>query len=121
MLELEKLLWKKSKTYRPISEQEKKAAHAFFEDWRDRFVTLNAINIRQIRQMSDRNLDVNNIVAFSADWSNAAIHVLTIPSETVQDWFLRSPITEKNKIVQAVLRDGGITNSRGTFIELPPL
>jgi len=117
---LEKLLWKQSINYRKPSAIERESAQQLFEAWRDRYAGSLARLMRVHAYIRKRQRPLPRGYP-SAEWCNAAIHLLTVAPENIQDYFLRAGAVKKNKFVLAVLADGGIRNPRGVFIELPPL
>lgn len=95
-------------------------ADGVFTEWRDRYVSYLAEYIRLIAE-AKRNGTVVPRGEPTPEWANAAIHWLTIPDLAMQDYFLRADPELKNRLVCAVLADGGMENSTGFFVELPPL
>jgi hypothetical protein len=94
-------------------------AQAIFTDWRDRYVTALVRCFRfhdELRRAGRSELGRD---LPSRDWCNAAILILTIPEEAIQDRFLRADLKKKGEMVAAVIQDGGICDAFGRYVELP--
>ena len=93
-------------------------ATCLFTEWRDRYVANLCGYIRVYGQA--RLLGITLPAAYrSPAWCNAAVHILTVADLGVQDFFLRAAPAVKDRLVEAVLDDGGIENLNGFFEELP--
>lgn len=99
---------------------ERELAERVFTEWRDRYVTHLAALIR-VTAEAKRLGTVLPRGDPTPEWATAAIHFLTVPDVSLQDYFLRASPDLKNELVAAVLQDGGMENSVGFFVELPPL
>lgn len=95
-------------------------AEGVFTEWRDNLVSTYAKLIRTVREAKVAGYHVTQL-EHGVDWCNAAIHWLTVPDVAMQDYFLRADPELKNKLVAAVLEDGGMETSTGFFVELPPI
>lgn len=98
----------------------REVGRGIFEDWRDRYAAYLCQYIRLYASARRGKAQVPE-AEWSMAWCNAAVHLLTVGDELLQDFFLRADPRMKDRLVAAVLQDGGITNLAGFFVELPPL
>ena len=101
-------------------DEDRELGRQIFTEWRDRYV---ASLCAYLRLYIDADFyDVRLPEPYrDLDWCNAAVSILTIAPEDLQDYFLRSNDTIKNKLIAAVIADGGLTDLSGHFHEVPSL
>src|SRR5688572_15097454 len=101
-------------------QQERQAmlfAGEVFTHWRMYFEATLYEAIRCKARMDGRQMQSE----FDADWCNAAALILSHGGDPIGDRFLRSAPATKNKLVNAILEDGGLYDEREHWVELPPL
>ena len=97
---------------------------AVFESHRNILLSLYCQRIRLLRRIAERNRlfpDVPSIDGGSPSsaYCNAAAHILSVTPEPIQRFFLATDLTTKDRLVAAVMEDGGIVCQTGYFSELP--
>ncbi len=88
-----------------------------FSEWRERYIAILLKAVRHGYRMRERGFRTN----VRPEWCNAAALLLELAPVQIQDQFLRSSVENKNRMVSAVLADGGVLDDRDRFVELPPL
>lgn len=126
MSELSKLLGKYDRRDAAIEGRSREATREVFLAWKDGYAARLCSYMRLYANMRQFSMVTPFQVAFpaplkSADWCNAAVLILTVASEDVQDRFLRSSAEAKDAIVQAVIDDDGLFDLNGHWHEVPPL
>lgn len=97
--------------------QAKELAEMVFQHWRMFYEAELYRAIRHVYQMQARG----KTSGISARWCNAAGLILDVAGDAIADRFLRSPESQKDSLVAAVLADGGIYDEHGRWVELPLL
>lgn len=118
MQALGKLLYREHIASLKAEAFQRELAEAVFTEWRDLYIANLCAYIRTYREIRERGLSVPEPYRSPA-WCSAAVHLLTIADLDIQDYFLRADPDLKDKLVAAVLADGGITRLDGFFAELP--
>lgn len=98
----------------------REVGRAIFEGWRNQYINSLCAYIRACAIAKRRRVALPEF-SQSPAWCNAAAHILLVGDELLQDYFLRAPPELKNRLVEAVLADGGLDNIDGFFVELPVL
>jgi hypothetical protein len=98
----------------------REVGRAIFEQWRNGYINALCFSIRLHAQAQRLHVKVPDSSPSPA-WCNAAAHILLVGDELLQDYFLRVPPEIRNRLVDAVLADGGLENIDGFFVELPVL
>lgn len=88
-----------------------------FSEWRRQYSALCCEAVRCARKMRERGLKTS----LRSEWCNAAALLLDSADVSIQDRFLRSKPEVKDRMVSAVIADGGLFDPKGFFVELPPL
>lgn len=92
-------------------------AEAVFRDWRNLYVAKLCAYIRLQDTAARRKVKLP--VFRNRAWCNAAVHILTVADIEIQDRFLRATQGMKDRMVNAVLKDGGVFDLSESFVELP--
>lgn len=120
MGEFSKLLWKYDSMEAAYEGRCRKAVREVFIEWRDHYTAELCSYLRLLNQAQMLGVPVQKPYR-NREWCNAAVSILTVAPEDVQDRFLRAPEAAKDVMVQAVIDDDGLTDLNGHFHQLPPL
>ena len=120
MGEFSKLLWKYDSMEAAFEGRARKVVKEVFVEWRDRYVAELCAYLRLYTQAQLLGVTLQKPYR-NREWCNAAVSMLTVSPEEVQDRFLRAPEAAKDVMVQAVIDDDGLTDLNGHFRQLPPL
>ena len=123
---LQYAVWKLEQRNMIQEGDDRQLADAVFQEHKDRLIATYCAMMRLHYEIDRRNEAFPKDKPFphptgseSREFCNAAVHILVVSDPSLQRYFLNASVEEKTKLVDAVLKDGGILRSDGYFSELP--
>ena len=91
-----------------------------FTEWRNRFCSALCAYMRTYKQAEIHKVKLPPPYK-PMIWCSAAVHILSVCGDEIQDTFLRGDEKLKDAMCQAVIDDDGVEDVMGRFVELPAL